>query len=366
MPDRITPQATPIAPAGEPAWFPPPQDDNQQPAMPPHSGIRHIFFGAEGLRAGWSLLLFLLLLALISFAGTSLAHLLTGNKYMPVRGVPSHPLTVWFYTHGAPLVGAILAAAAMSRVERRPLERYGLGSLRGRTGQALYGFLSGLITFSLLIGVLYSQQLLVFDAKLLTGSAALKWGLIWLATFLCVGFSEEYLTRGYAQFTLSRGLAGIAGALGLSDATRKRVGFRCAALFFSYLFGFGHKGNAGESPVGLWSAGLIGLVFAFSLWRSGSIWWAIAWHGAWDWAESFLYGTADSGGAILHPLFRTHPRGALLLSGGPTGPEGSVFVLGIIALTALLIAFTLKPQPGSPSLPDTWATGPEAPAGRIG
>lgn len=359
MPDDITPHTSPIATGGEHTWFPPAQDDNQLQSRPPASGLRYVFFGADGLRAGWSLLLFLLITYVLAAAGILLARRLTGTTYTPKRGLAAHPLSVWLYTHGIPLGAALLAAAGMSRVERRPMARYGLGTLQGRTGQALYGFVSGLITFSLLVGVLWWRHLLVFDAKLLSGAAMLQWGVVWLLTFMCIGMSEEYLTRGYAQFTLSRGLAGIAGALGASDTVRKRVGFWCAALFFSYLFGFGHKSNPGESPVGLWAAGLIGLVFAFSLWRTGSLWWAIAWHGAWDWAESFLYGTADSGNAILHPLWQTHPQGPTLLSGGLTGPEGSVFVLAAIALTATQIALTLKSQRGAPSFLATWPTKPD-------
>ena len=132
-------------------------------------------------------------------------------------------------------------------------------------------------------------------------------------------------------------------------AVRKAVGFWIAALFFSFIFGFGHKNNPGESPIGLVAAGLIGLVFAFSLWRTGSLWWAVGWHAAWDWAESFFYGTADSGGLSQHRLLATHPQGPVLQSGGLTGPEGSVYVLLVILLTALLVAFTLKAQPGSPA-----------------
>lgn len=358
MPDDITPHATPITPTGEPTWYPPAQDDAQQ-ATPEPSGVRYVFFGKDGLRAGWSLLLFLLVTYALAVAGIVLVHRLTGSAYMPKRGAATPPLAVWFYSHGIPVLAALLTAAGMSRLERRPMARYGLGTLRGRAGQALYGFVSGLVAFSLLIGVLWARHLLVFDAQLLHGTAVLQWGLVWLLTFLCVGLSEEYLTRGYAQFTVSRGLAGIAGALGAGDVTRKRIGFWCAALFFSFLFGFGHKSNPGESPVGLWAAGLIGLVFAFSLWRTGSLWWAIAWHGAWDWAESFLYGTADSGSAILHPLWQTHPQGPTLLSGGLTGPEGSVIVLAVIALTAAQIAWTLRPQHGAPSRPEYWPTTPD-------
>ena len=118
-------------------------------------------------------------------------------------------------------------------------------------------------------------------------------------------------------------------------------GFWTAALLLSILFGLGHSSNQGESPIGLLSAGLIGLVFCLSLWRTGSLWWVIGFHAAWDWAQSFLYGVADSGTMVEHHFLATHPVGKSLMSGGSTGPEGSVFVLLILALVSLVIVFTL-------------------------
>ncbi len=83
------------------------------------------------------------------------------------------------------------------------------------------------------------------------------------------------------------------------------------------------------------------MVFCLSLWRTGSLWWAIGFHTSWDWAQSFLYGVADSGIIAQHHLLATHPAGKSLLSGGATGPEGSIFVLAILTLIAVIILFTL-------------------------
>jgi membrane protease YdiL (CAAX protease family) len=103
----------------------------------------------------------------------------------------------------------------------------------------------------------------------------------------------------------------------------------------SCYFGSIHLANSGESPAGLIAAGLIGLVFCLSLWRTGSLWWAIGFHTAWDWAQSFLYGVGDSGSTIAGHWLISHPAGRTILSGGATGPEGSVFVLPTIALAGL-------------------------------
>jgi hypothetical protein len=129
----------------------------------------------------------------------------------------------------------------------------------------------------------------------------------------------------------------------LSPATRhaEAIGFWTAAVVTSVAFAFLHGLNPGESRVGLLCAGSAGMMFAFSLWRTGSLWWAIGLHTAWDWTQSFLFGVADSGGISAHRLLSTHPIGPAWLSGGATGPEGSIFVLPVMFLIVLLAAFTL-------------------------
>ena len=353
MSEEIRPQAEPIPQTGEAAWFPPVEDDAESllKAQEP-KGARWVFFGKDGLRAGWSFLLFLLILAAFGFVVGQVykaAHL---SRLATKPGTDTNAWTPVLFTHGVPFVGAIVAASVMALIEKRRLAQYGLGSFWKRIAQFVVGAVWGVVLFSLLIAALFFTHLLVFDSRQLSGGAIVQWGAVWAFAFLCVAFFEEYLTRGYLQFTLSRGLAGIAGALGMQDRGRRALGFWLAALFFSFLFGFGHKNNPGESPIGLVSAGLIGLIFAFSLWRTGSLWWAIGWHAAWDWAESFVYGVRDSGTTIQHALYLTHPQGSVILSGGLTGPEGSAYVLGIIALTAVVIALTLPSQPGSPSDPN--------------
>jgi uncharacterized protein len=93
------------------------------------------------------------------------------------------------------------------------------------------------------------------------------------------------------------------------------------------------------------------MVFCFSLWRTGSLWWAIGFHTAWDWAQSFLYGVADSGIMVRQHLLATHPLGKPLLSGGATGPEGSIFILPIVLIIVLIIIVTV-PQTANQNTPE--------------
>jgi uncharacterized protein len=44
---------------------------------------------------------------------------------------------------------------------------------------------------------------------------------------------------------------------------------------------------------------------------------------------------------IQHHLIATHPVGKPIWSGGVTGPEGSIFIVAVLALATLINFFTL-------------------------
>lgn len=345
MSDEITPHAKPIATTGEPEWFPPPQDDSAVTRVE-LSPVRRVFYGADGLRAGWSLLLWI---ATAMLLGRALSGVL--NHVYPPAVRKSHPPPEWF-TLSNSAVGFLVVGIAgfvVSLVETRPFSRYGIGTLRGRAGDFGWGLLSGFGMLSILIGVLWKGRLIAFRGVLLPDAKqVLLWAFLLAVSFLFTGFFEEFTFRGFPQFTLTRGIAGILRASGIEQHA-KAIAFWITAIMLAVLFGYVHKGNPGEGSSGLIAAGLIGLLFAFSLWRTGSLWWAIGWHAAWDWGESFFYGTADSGGVSRHRLLDAAPQGNPFYSGGTVGPEGSIWVFAIIALLALLIAATLKARPGSPA-----------------
>lgn len=343
MPETVPPvtyEPSPQEPAGVPA--------------PPRFTARDIFVGPDGLRAGWSILVFAaLFLALLAAAGFLLHEIQNHSHHTAAQtSQPALPDAAMspenvLVQEGVPLLCALLATWIMARLERRPISVYGFDRQR-RLRNFLAGLAWGVTLLSLLIVILRGAGLLVFDARLLFGADTLRYGAIWFAGFLFVGLLEEILTRGYLQFTLTRGLGGTYRRLfGAEHANA--IGFWSAALMLSFAFGFLHRTNPGESPIGELSAGLIGLTFCFSLWRTGSLWWAIGFHAAWDWGESFLYGVADSGGLVQHRLFACHPVGRPILTGGLTGPEGSIFVLPVIALAAIVIVATLPRARSAPT-----------------
>jgi len=303
------------------------------------SVVHKIFIGKDGLRAGWSLLVFITLLAAVFIAANFVIHKVHPHNPSAAKNMSEISLKVAFINESIPLAVVILVTWIMSKIERRSISDYGFGGSR-KVARFFAGLAWGVVCLSLLVLSLWKTGLLVVDRRLLFGSDILRYGAMWLFGFLLVGLFEEYFTRGYVQYTLTRGLAGF-----YRWASRTRnseaFGFWTSAVILSFLFGLGHSKNPGESPIGLLSAGLAAMVFCLSLWRIGSLWWAIGFHAAWDWSQSFLYGVADSGAMVQHHLLAAHPVGKPILSGGATGPEGSIYIVAVLGIVSLIILVTL-------------------------
>jgi len=316
-----------------------------------HTAPKHsVLLGPFGLRAGWSALIFLVLavaaIALATFAAIGVTGQWskvvqrqheaavakrTGQpapKHESTDSKPGHATVGEAFQFG----GIALATFAMAKIERRRMRVFGISG--SRIADLLPGAFWGLVSLSVLVGLLRAMHLLVFDGIAIHGIAILRFGVEWLVMFLFVGLMEEYLTRGYLQFTLTRGFFGIGGG---PEPKQRAVAFWCAATVMSLIFACLHLGNGGENFMGLAMVFIAGMVFSYALWRTGSLWWGIGFHMAWDWAQSFLWGVPDSGNLSYGRLFNTHPVGKVLLSGGSDGPEGSVFVIPVMLLVLLAI-----------------------------
>ena len=296
-----------------------PADETSPAEQHVEHGPRWAFFGNDGLRAGWSALLFVAIVVGVARdpcrCGETLLH---GHRSDPQR-LRHHPSGLSISEASRWLLVVLVATWIMARIEGRRLVVYGYAG-RATLVRFLSGCVWGFVALSALVAVLWKTHLLAFDAGHLHGFTAWKYGAAWLLIFVLTGIFEESLLRGYLQYTLTRG-----------------IGFWWGALLMSILFGAIHGSNKGESPVGLFSAGAAGLFFCLSLWYTGSLWWAIGFHATWDWAQTFFYGTPDSGMVARGHLLSEHPVGPLLWSGGPTGPEGSLYIVPFLLIMALVM-----------------------------
>ena len=319
--------------------------------LAPHNTL---FFGRFGLRAGYGILIFLIVFAILTTLGSLFALGATGHLKEVIAAqqyAKAHPGQPRPHVHldmtplftivndGVWFLGLLGLGWFFHKGERRPMRAYGLGAYRWH--DAISGGLWGLVMMTVLVSVLRASHLLVFDGQNVHGFAILHYGVGWLIAFLLVGFAEEYTFRGYVQYTLMRGVWGLAERI--APTQTRPVAFWLAAAILSALFGAVHMGNGGETLFGLVQVVFAGLTFAYALWRTGSLWWGIGFHATWDWAQSFLFGVADSGTISVGRLFITHPQGKPLLSGGPDGPEGSIFATVALVLTIVVLRFTARP-----------------------
>ena len=289
--------------------------DETSPTQTPSLLIR-IFMGPQGIRAGWSIGIFLLCMALMTMVFVYPTRYILGQFHVPLSD--QQPLSA-FAGEFSGFLGLLAASMVMALIEHKPLIWYGLEGKR-RSIKFLLGFVWGALAVAVLIGALQCFGFLELDGQSLFGWAIVEYALGWGAAFFMVGIFEEYFLRGYLQATLTRG-----------------IGFWWSAVILSILFGCIHLFNPGETPVGIYTAASIGFLFCVSLYYLKNLWWAIGFHTAWDWSESYFWGTADSGKLVEGHLFSVHPQGNVLWSGGTTGPEGSLMVFPILLLMGFLM-----------------------------
>lgn len=330
------------------------------PVAPPEveRGIEFVLIGRDGLRAGWSVVIFVIVLVLVAMLLGSLllhAHLLNPKAGFAPRNL--------FFNELSQFVALLVAATVMAFIERRRVMDYNLRGPR-RSRHFFSGIVVGFAALTTLVCVLAAGHWLQF-VGVLTGAVMVRYGLFWGCVFLMVGCVEEGAFRCYLQYTLTRGLnfwwaltivallcgrlvevhkgngvwgdyalalLGLVPCYLLDRRGAAHSAFWQAAWVTSTLFGFVHTGNGGENWIGIFAAGAIGFVFCVSVRLTGSAWWAIGAHAGWDWGETFFYGTPDSGLVAKGHYFSTTAVGNPLWSGGTDGPEGSLLVIGIIAL----------------------------------
>jgi len=301
---------TESSPAQNPAPDPAPSTPAFAVATQP-SYARTLFLGPDGLRPGWGFIFYLVTFYFLQKIAVDLVSL---------RDFGASGLWSMMLGELGSLVAALIPAVVLARVEGRPWRVYGLPEKLAFGRLFWIGALWGFAGISLLMFALYGLHAFAFGHIILHGVRLLRFAAFWAAMFLLVGLFEEFCFRGYLQFTLARG-----------------VGFWPAALVLSCGFGLTHVQNDGEQWRGLLAAALIGFFFCLTLRRTGNLWFAVGFHAAWDWGETFLYSVPDSGMVGPGHLLSSSHHGVDWLSGGPVGPEGSVLCFVVVAV--LWLAF---------------------------
>jgi membrane protease YdiL (CAAX protease family) len=306
-----------------------PYNEPSSPARLPRSPLKTLFYNDRGLRSGWRIVIYIVLILILSFLVN-----LTLDKifHIPKTSTPA-PWQI-FLQESLLFVLIFLPACFMARLERRSVGEYGL-PLQSLFGKRFWqGCALGVVEIIVLMGCIAAFGGYSAGSLNLHGPAILKWAFFWAFFFIVVGLFEEFAFRGYLQFTLADG-----------------IGFWPAAWILSLGFGAVHLGNKGEGWVGAAGVAIIGLIFALALKRTGNLWLVVGWHAAFDFGETFLFSVPNSGTVFLGHLSNATLHGPTWLTGGTVGPEGSVFSFVTMAAAALFIHKALPARKPADLLP---------------
>lgn len=231
---------------------------------------------------------------------------------------------------------------------RRILDARSLVSLglRGRhMGQFFPGALCGLLAITFLFGLLWVSghvQIVGLSERARevgTGGIMARL-LLWAVLMLGVGLAEEILFRGYVLHNLGVWL----GA--------DKIGLGAAAIIQAILFGLVHMGNFQDAATpekisAAWQAlpniVLIGLFFALCAFKTGSLWFPIGFHAAWNFFLGSVFSLPVSGLATFH-LLEIEVSSSRWLTGGAFGAEGSLLLTIII----LVLIYMVRQVPDHP------------------
>jgi uncharacterized protein len=296
--------------------------ESTKPSSHATFGFKQIFVGPNGLRAGWRMLMFIALVAillggfvLIRAGGPEAFREQYRNQgqvtITPLLMAGSEALTLLFLS---------VAALAMGKLERRKFGEYGLPPRLALRKDFWVGSLTGFLAISGTLLTIFLLHGFRITGLAIQGTAILSSLFGWGIAFLLAGLVEEFLFRGYIQYTLTSG-----------------IGFWPAAFVMSGLFGLGHFFNSHESARGSETVVLFGLLLCLFLRRTGNLWCAVGFHLGYDWGQMF-YGVPDSGIVPYHNLLSSTFSGPQWVTGGAVGPEASF--LTPLALLVVAVIFS--------------------------
>jgi uncharacterized protein len=306
-----------------------------KPDLSPPNVWRKIFMGPNGIRAGWRFIMYVLLFAALGYLFQRILKFIPSFAEI-VRTVQRAGILTpqfEFVFESTVIAAALVAAGTMARFEKRRFGVYGMPVEKAFGKLFWQGVLWGLIFETAAILIISALGGFSFGNLALSGGALVKYAILWAIGFVMVGIAEEFTFRGYTQFTLTTG-----------------IGFWPSAILLSAAFGAIHLGNAGEGWVGALSVATFGLFACFTLKRTGDLWFAIGFHAASDYAETFIFSTPDSGLLAKGHLLNSSFHGPRWLTGGTIGPEGSLidFVVFALAFIAFAKLYPSKKNVGGP------------------
>lgn len=295
--------------------------------------IKRIFWDSttRRLRAGWRLLLQLLLLAILSGVGFVLA----GVALSALGKGPSSPTTVNAVATVTTLLVMLLSIWLTGRyLDRRRFADFGLHWRPSWWLDFAFGLSVGALLMFLIFLVEWAAGWVTIVGAFRTASPTIPFGRAILEPvllFFCVGIYEELFSRGYQLKNLAEGLNGLWG-LGYRGA------IILATLISATIFGLLHAGNPNATWVSTFNIFLAGLFLAVGYLLTGELAISIGLHMGWNFFQGNVFGFPVSGtDANATTFIAIRQGGNPLITGGAFGPEAGLIGIAALILGSLLI-----------------------------
>jgi membrane protease YdiL (CAAX protease family) len=215
----------------------------------------------------------------------------------------------------------LICTAFFAWYEGRRVDSYGLPieqALRARTWE---GALVGVILAGAVAVGMYLLGGMQIRGLETTGSALVLSALAWLGANICVGVAEEFFFRSYLLQTLKTSIGFWPGAIVIASV------FTADHYFF----------KVGENIWDVITLMSLSLMVSYSVVRTGTLWFAVGFHTAFDYMQIFVIGTPNGAQVPQGRLLDASFNGPSWLTGGLLGTEASFLMYPAIALTWLYI-----------------------------
>ena len=277
-------------------------------ATPDRPGVIANAFISPGdgrLRAGWRILIFVVLFMGLSIGGQVGIRAVLGS-----------------FPKASGLVFVLLATTATIAVylarryfDRRSFVSLGLGAFGRGWQDLLFGFaLSGAMA-ALVFGMMLAFGLI--DNIVLAPSfpGALSLLAAPLVLTVLIGYWEELVFRGYLLQNMADGL-----------------GMKMAIVISCILYGLVHAANPNAGILSTLIIVLFGFLRIYGYLATGLLWLSIGMHIGWNFFQGPVFGFAASGHVEARTVISHDAVGPGWLSGGDFGPEASVITVPVVLL----------------------------------
>jgi uncharacterized protein len=255
----------------------------------------------------------------------------------------------------AGLLGALLSVWLAGRfLDRRPFADFGFHLNAGWWLDLFFGMALG----ALLITAVFLTELVLGWVKVTGAFESLVPGApFWLAIlipaalFLCVGFYEELIFRGYQLRNAAEGL----NLPGVGPRNAVLLAWVLSSAFFGYL----HATNPNATLLSTVNVAVAGLMLGAGYVLTGELAIPIGLHVTWNFFQGVVFGFPVSGLKVGGATFLSLDQGGPdLWTGGRFGPEGGLLAPVAMVTGGFLIALWVRLRRGRVGVHTPIAEGP--------